>query len=133
MKKKQELDFLVVDDEKIVLKVISKILDQYDVTYECYQSPDVVFDIIEEKRPKVVLLDYYISDKTADQIMVKVSEKALFKGIEYYLMTGRDMNHDQKVEIRTLGIIHIISKPITEQHIEFIIKEALGRDVKKVA
>nr|AEI30582.1 signal transduction response regulator receiver region domain-containing protein [uncultured microorganism] len=109
---------LIVDDELEFTKDFSKALTMFG--YEPYQANDGegAFNIIESKKPDIVLCDYKLPDIEGDKILERT--KKGHPEIKFVMITAY---YDEAVEkrFRNLGADEVIFKPIVLTQIEALL------------
>lgn len=106
---------LIVDDELEFTKDLAKALEIFG--YEAYRAGDGegALNIIENKKPDIVLCDYRLFDMDGDQILEKTKKN--HPNIKFVIVTAY---YDEAVEkrLRNLGADEVIFKPINLSEIE---------------
>lgn len=109
---------LIVDDELEFTKDFSKALVMFG--YEPYQAGDAegAFNIIENKKPDIVLCDYKLPDMEGDKILEKT--KSDHPEIKFVMLTAY---YDEVMEkrFRKLGADEVVFKPIVLTEIEALL------------
>ncbi len=115
---------LIVDDEFEFTKDFSKALEMFGYE-EVYRAGDGegALNIIENKKPDIVLCDYRLFDIDGDKILEKTKKN--HPEIKFIMITAY---YDETVEkrLRDLGADEVIFKPIDLKEIEKIL-EAICR------
>ncbi len=106
---------LVVDDEWEFVKNFTEALKIFG--YETYWAADGegALNIIENKKPEIVLCDYRLPDMDGDKILEKTKKN--HPEIKFAMVTAY---YDEVVEkrLRDLGADEVIFKPINLSEIE---------------
>lgn len=109
---------LIVDDELEFVNDFAKGLEMFG--YEVYKAGDGegALNIIEKKKPDIVLCDYRLPDIDGDKILEKI--KANQSQIKFVMITAY---YDEAVEkrFRNLGADEVIFKPIVLTDIEALL------------
>jgi CheY-like chemotaxis protein len=109
---------LIVDDELEFVNDFAKGLEMFG--YEVYKAGDGegALNVIENKRPDIVLCDYRLPDVDGDKILEKT--KAAHPEIKFVIITAY---YDEVVEkrLKNLGADEVIFKPIVLTYIEALL------------
>ena len=131
------MDVLVADNDISALSTIVDLIQSWGHSAEKSETAQDTLDKVREKLFDLVLLDMSLPDMTAQDLIGKLKE--LWPDIGIVTMTGTSTNELEK-EIRTLGIVYYMSKPVSENvlkqildHISTKKKSALSKisDVKE--
>ncbi len=128
----KKIDLLIVDDSKFDLEVIKAMLKGYNITTEvCLSAPQAI-DIIQEKQPHVIIIDYEMPHMNGDDMIIAISERKLFATSSFILLSGRNFDDIEKMKLQTLGLELILKKPINKDSLFSIIEEKLNRPLLKI-
>lgn len=109
---------LIVDDEFEFVNDFAKGLEMFG--YEVYKAADGegALNVIEKKKPDIVLCDYRLPDIDGDKILEKT--KPSYPKIKFVMITAY---YDEVVEkrLRNLGADEVIFKPIVLTDIETLL------------
>ena len=109
---------LIVDDELEFVSDFARGLEMFG--YEVYKAGDGegALNIIENKKPDIVLCDYRLPDIDGDKILEKVKTK--LPQIKFVMVTAY---YDEVAEkrFRKLGADEVIFKPIVLTEIESLL------------
>ena len=109
---------LIVDDELEFVNDFARGLEMFG--YEAYQARDGegALNVIENRKPDIVLCDYRLPDIDGDSILEKT--KASHPNIKFVMITAY---YDEAVEkrLRNLGADEVIFKPIILTDIEALL------------
>ncbi len=122
----EKFKIFLIDDDKITLKVISKLFRPYDVEVHTFSNPIEGLEAIAEHRPQVVFLDYMMPEMNGDEVIVKVSELKLFNDTSLYLLSATDFSDVQVIKFRTLGFYDVLHKPLSKEVIEAVFNFHFG-------
>ena len=111
----------LIDDDKVALKVITKLFKPYDVEIFTFSNPIEGLAAIEEHRPQLVFLDYMMPEMNGDEVIVKVSEAKLFRDFH------NDFDDLQVIKFRTLGFYDVLHKPLRSEVIEAVFNFHFGK------
>lgn len=122
-------DVILVDDDKIVLKILAQKFEQLGLSVQAINDPRIGLQKIIELRPKIAVLDLIMPELTGRDLAIKLSENLVFNTTSIYLLTASDLTTNEKIGLGTLGFYQILKKPFSDQDIQQIVNEHF----KKVA
>ena len=120
-----DIRVFVVDDDEVFGNILCKMLHDLHIEVFYYKNPIQALEEIEVVRPDFIFLDYLMPEITADQFMIKFSEKAMFEDRRIIMVTSSTVDDESLVGLKLLGIEQVIEKPVTFE----ILKEILEKDV----
>ena len=112
------MDILVADSDISALSNIVELIQRWGHHAEKSETAQGTLDKVREKPFDLVLLDMSLPDMTAQDLIGKLKE--LWPDIGIVTMTGTSTNELEK-EIRTLGIVYYMSKPVSENVLKQIL------------
>jgi DNA-binding NtrC family response regulator len=112
------MDVLVADSDIPALSNIVELIQRWGHHAEKSETAQDTLEKVEEKQFDLVLLDMSLPDMTAQDLIGKLKE--LRPDIGIVTMTGTSTNELEK-EIRTLGIVYYMSKPVSENILKDIL------------
>ena len=112
------MDVLVADSDISALSDIVELIQRWGHHAEKSETAQDTLEKFREKPFDLVLLDMSLPDMTAQDLIGKLKE--LWPEIGIVTMTGTSTNELEK-EIRTLGIIYYMSKPVSENVLKQIL------------
>jgi CheY-like chemotaxis protein len=112
------MDVLVADSDIAALSNIVELIQSWGHSAEKSETAQDTVDKVREKLFDLVLLDMSLPDMTAQDLIGKLKE--LWPDIGIVTMTGTSTNELEK-EIRTLGIVYYMSKPVSENVLKQIL------------
>jgi DNA-binding NtrC family response regulator len=112
------MDVLVADSDIPALSNIVELIQRWGHHAEKSETAQDTLEKVEEKQFDLVLVDMSLPDMTARDLIGKLKE--LRPDIGIVTMTGTSTNELEK-EIRTLGIVYYMSKPVSENILKDIL------------
>jgi CheY-like chemotaxis protein len=112
------MEVLVLENDTSVLSYIVGLIQQWGHKTESSESGNEAIRKVQEKIFDLVLLDMSLNDITAQELIVKLKE--LRPDIKIVTMTESNGGELEK-EIRTLGIIYYMSKPVSKKVLKDIL------------
>ena len=109
---------LIIDDELEFTKDFAKALAMFG--YEPYQAGDGegALNIIENKKPDIVLCDYKLPDIEGDKILEKTKKN--HPEIKFVMVTAY-FDEDVEKRLKNLGADEVVFKPIVLTDIEALL------------
>lgn len=128
-----KLKILLVDDNRLNREIVKKMLEEYDTRVITAKSGEEAIEIFEEERGiNVILLDMCMPGMDGIETAKKLKEKYKIDNSAIILFTSIDVR-DNISEIKKLGIIGYISKPIKKKELLLKIKEGVNNmNYKKI-
>ena len=112
------MDVLVAENDVSALSHIAELIQRLGHNVEKAGTAQVTLDIARENAFDLVFLDMSLPDMTAQDLIGKLKES--WPDIGIVTMTGTSTNELEK-EIRTLGIVYYMSKPVSESVLKQIL------------
>ena len=102
---------LVVDDDRINLKITARILQiPYDVT--CVSSGPEALDFLKDNTPDLILLDLHMPDMSGLEVLEKLRQQNELADIPVIFLTA-DNDQKTEIEIFNAGAMDYIQKPFS--------------------
>jgi DNA-binding response OmpR family regulator len=130
---KTKLKVFLIDDDRFILKIVTKLFDNYEIDVSCFSCPEAALSAMEKVTPDLVFLDYNMPDMNGDEVIIKVSEKKLFNNTNLYLLTGSSFTQEDVIKFKTLGFYDVIEKPMKISKLEEIFNFHFGNIPHKQA
>ena len=128
------MDVLVTENDVSALSHITELIQRLGHSAGKAETAQGTLDIVREKAFDLVFLDMSLPDMKAQELIEKLKE--LRPDIKIVTMTA-DSTDELEKEIRTLGIVYYMAKPVSENilkdildHISTKNKNALSADSK---
>ncbi|GAA4038407.1 nitrogen assimilation response regulator NtrX [Parerythrobacter jejuensis] len=117
------LDILVVDDERDIRDLVSGVLD--DEGYECRAAGDstTALQMIDERRPSLVLLDVWLHGSPMDGLEVLDAIKQREPELPVIIFSGHG-NIDTAVSAVSRGAMDFIEKPFEAERLLHLVARA---------
>lgn len=118
IEQERAMNILVADRDTSIIPPIVDLIQTWGYQAEGSRSAQETLEKVKEKAFELVLLDMSLPDMSAQDLIIKLKESKPDIGI----VTMTDANSSgQEKEIRTLGIVYYMIKPVDEK----VLKEIL--------
>ncbi|WP_136467632.1 hybrid sensor histidine kinase/response regulator [Flagellimonas onchidii] len=107
---------LAVDDEQLNLELIRFILERNDCHFEGTSDDDYFFELLEKRKPDLILLDVIMPRIEGFELCEKVKGFEEYKDIPIIFLTGK-VNIKDKVKGFEVGGVDYVTKPFNEQEL----------------
>ncbi|MBN2126665.1 MAG: response regulator [Deltaproteobacteria bacterium] len=122
------MNVLVVDQDASVLSSIVGWVQRWGYGVETSKTGREALRLLEGKAFDLLLTDTRLPDVSVQELILEV--KALLPEMGIVTMTESNTNH-QENEIRTLGIIYYMLKPINKQVLKDILDHVSRRKISR--
>lgn len=123
--KKEMIDILIVDDDKLTNRVLNDIFKMKGYSTKTATSGSEVFKIIESITPKIILLDIILPEVNGYEICKKIKEQERYKDLIIYFITAVPRTEVES-EIKETSANGFFLKPFNFSEFE-IIDETLSK------
>ncbi len=113
---------LIVDDDELILKALSRVLESAGYQARCYQAPEAALEAIEREAPVVVISDYMMPGM--DGVTFLNQARVRFPAAVRILCTAAE---DFRVALQAVNsgeVFRIISKPWHQQELLATVNQA---------
>lgn len=122
---RQKPKLLVVDDEPDQCEAIKSYFSRRSFLVLTSASGKEALSLIKAHRPDVVLLDMRLSSAMDGKDVLRAL-RAYDQATKVIMITGDILNEQEAKEVAGLGIVEFLSKPVSFQILEKVIRKALG-------
>lgn len=112
------MNILIVEDDKQDALTITQLIERLGYQAEAVETGEDAVKKVREKSFDLILLDVYLSDTDALQLIPRL-EKARPR-LKIVAMTGYG-TAELKREIRKLGVLYYIRKPFTKNELKTLL------------
>jgi signal transduction histidine kinase/CheY-like chemotaxis protein len=105
----KSLELWMVDDDELILSLVSKMLHQQDIHHRVFNNADAMLHAAESGRPHVVLIDYRMPDMNGLDVLVKL--KSILPSFVRYISVTAQALPEEMEELRRTGFEDILLKP----------------------
>ncbi|WP_420402017.1 hybrid sensor histidine kinase/response regulator [Flagellimonas sp.] len=107
---------LAVDDEQLNLELLRFILERYNFEFEGTSDDDYFFELLETRKPDLILLDVIMPRIEGFELCEKVKEFETYRDIPIIFLTGK-VNVKDKIKGFEVGGVDYVTKPFNEQEL----------------
>ncbi len=108
-----ETRILVIDDDPVMLTTIESIFKVYEPGFEIIllNRPDNVIEIIEKRKPQVIITDWEMPGKSGIEVIQEVRKHKYFDFIPIIMSTGVKNSSENLMTALAAGANDFIIKP----------------------
>ena len=107
---------LVVDDNELNIKVVRRILEQYDLVLdECYSGQECIDMISEDNDYDLILMDIMMPNMSGEETLKKLQEMEDFETPVIAVTADAEVGSQEKYENE--GFVDYIAKPFSKEQI----------------
>jgi two-component system nitrogen regulation response regulator NtrX len=117
------LEVLVVDDEADIRELVSGVLEDEGYSVRTAGDSTTALNVIEERRPSMVLLDVWLQGSKLDGLQLLQEIKARDPSIPVLLISGHG-NLDTAVAAVREGAVDFIEKPFQAERLIYLVRRA---------
>lgn len=122
------MNILVADKDTLIISPIVEQIQSWGYQAEGSRSAQEALEKVRKKPFELVLLDMSLPDMSAQDLIIKLKESKPDIGI----VTMTDANSSgQEKEIRTLGIVYYMIKPVDETVLKEILDHISNKKLGK--
>jgi len=115
---------LVVDNQKETIGLFRKILKKEDSTILTANSGEEALDLVDKKRPTLVILDLRMPDMSGIEVLQRI--KRIDEDIEVIVTTAYGTMKTARIVMK-LGAFDYVTKPFDTNYIRDIVADAFSR------
>lgn len=104
---------LIVDDERLIIEYVSKLLDTYGYEYDFIPKPKFLYQKLDSDHYDLILLDINMEGEDGVNILEGLKKNEKYRDITVIMMTG-EANQSIISRCFELGVADYITKPIRE-------------------
>ncbi|MEB3343145.1 hybrid sensor histidine kinase/response regulator [Okeania sp.] len=116
MNQKKEYTIMIVDDQKVNLKIISSLLKTSGFNVITAERGKILFEKLENKLPDLILLDIIIPEMDGFEICYRLQSSEKTKHIPIIFMTSIS-EYEEKIRGLKLGAVDYITKPVKKEEV----------------
>ncbi len=128
------LEILIVEDDPAIGEMLKSFLLGKGYKVKVAESGGVCFDMLSNRNPDLILLDWMLPDTSGPDIVKKIRSNDIQKDLPILMLTARAEEVD-KVKGLNVGADDYMTKPVSlkelEARIKALIRRAQGLNVDK--
>jgi len=117
------LEVLVVDDEADIRELVAGVLEDEGYAVRSAADSSAALEVMEERRPSMVLLDVWLKDSKLDGLQLLQEIKRRDATIPVLLISGHG-NLDTAVAAVREGAVDFIEKPFEAERLLYLVRRA---------
>ena len=117
---------LIVDDARFFREMIKEILSTLPIELEEAADGNEAWQLINSRKPQLVLLDLNIPGKSGKQILQDLRGTPLSAQVKILAMSAVERGHETAAEVRHFGAENFINKSFKPSELESLVKNALA-------
>ncbi|MFH2130638.1 MAG: sigma 54-interacting transcriptional regulator, partial [bacterium] len=104
---------LIVDDDPLLIELISEILASFDYDTEFITRPKFLYSILESKKFDLILMDYYMPETDGVTLLKDLKKHPVYRDIPVIMLTS-EIDDQLLAKCFENGAEDFINKPISE-------------------
>ena len=117
---------LLIEDDPAIREMLHRFLLSKNYKIKIAESGEVAFDILADKNPDLVLLDWMLPDISGPDIIKKIRNNDVQQDIPILMLTARAEEAD-KIKGLDLGADDYMTKPVSLKELDARIKALIRR------
>jgi len=119
-------EILIVEDDQAICDMLESFLLTKNYTVKTAKSGEVCFEVLSEKIPDLMLLDWMLPDTSGPDIIKRIRNNDVQKHIPVLMLTARAEEAD-KIKGLDVGADDYMTKPVSLKELDARIKALLRR------
>lgn len=124
--KVQKLNFLVVDDKKVIGDMFDFILRYSGHTIKVCQEPAAALDALKKERFDIAFLDIIMPQGDGVELLEQM--RKIVPDLPVVMMSGFTVE-ERRDRARELGAKVCLKKPFELEDVRRVVKEVIGKDI----
>jgi len=117
---------LVVDDEKDVVEILSKVLKRANYEVASTTKGREVLELAKKFKPDLIILDIFMPDMEGSDVAASLLESPVTVNIPVIFLTGAVITKEEEPQLRKTGKHYLMAKPVTERELLDRVREVLS-------
>lgn len=119
---------LVVDDDKVNLKVTQSVFSQFSIRIDMAESGEEALEMVKNQRYDVIFMDQMMPEMSGKETVEQIRKMAVpyFHELPIYMLSAQE--EGLKKEMEGLGVLDVLLKPVKTEDLEKAL-EVLPRDL----
>jgi len=119
-------EILIVEDDQAISDMLESFLLSKNYKVKIAKSGEVCFEILSDKNPDLMLLDWMLPDTSGPDIIKKIRKNDIQKHIPILMLTARAEEAD-KIQGLDVGADDYMTKPVSLKELDARIKALIRR------
>lgn len=119
-------EVLLVEDDHAIREMLQGFLQTKNYKVKAAESGEVAFELLAEKLPDLIVLDWMLPDKSGPDIIREIRKNDIQKDIPILMLTARAEEMD-KVKGLDVGADDYMTKPVSLKELNARIKALIRR------
>ena len=119
-------EVLLVEDDPAIREMLQSFLLSKNYKIKAAESGGVCFELLAEKNPDLILLDWMLPDTSGPEIIKKIRSNKIQKDIPILMLTARAEESD-KIKGLDVGADDYMTKPVSLKELDARIKALIRR------
>ena len=119
-------EVLIVEDDPAIREMLQSFLLSKNYKIKAAESGGVCFELLAEKNPDLILLDWMLPDTSGPEIIKKIRSNKIQKDIPILMLTARAEESD-KIKGLDVGADDYMTKPVSLKELDARIKALIRR------
>lgn len=125
MKKENEYELVIVDDDTALLSELESMLNSEGYHVTCFDNGDAALAAIDDLHPDLILLDLKMPGISGFELADILHHRPHTRQVPIVAMTGTYTDDEFILSMRLCGIRHEIFKPILPGELIAVLEQAL--------
>lgn len=117
---------LVVDDEKDVVEILSKVLKRANYEVASTTKGREVLELAKNFKPDLIILDILMPDMEGSDVAASLLESPVTTDIPVIFLTGAVITKEEEPRVRKTGRHYLMAKPVTGKELLDMVKKILS-------
>ena len=117
---------LLIEDDPAIREMLQRFLLNKNYKIKVAESGEVAFDILANKNPDLILLDWMLPDISGPEIIKKIRSNEIQQDIPVLMLTARAEETD-KIKGLDVGADDYMTKPVSLKELDARIKALIRR------
>lgn len=118
------MNILIIDDEDGIIVTLLQYIKNWGYDVSSAKNVTDALKLLTDERFDIVILDVYLEETTAIELIPKI--KSINPEVNIITMTGLS-SRELELEIRSLGILYYMAKPIEIDNLKSIFSHLESR------
>ncbi|MBX2879490.1 MAG: response regulator [Granulosicoccus sp.] len=99
----ESIDFVILDDDVLILEIVNWIMRDYDIGVLQFADPCQAKEYLTEHSPQLLIIDYFMPDVNGVEFLQQLKAETDLNGTKIYLCTAAMPEDSERNKINELG------------------------------